>query len=99
MVAPKICLMCKERIIQSWESVCAVCWRKVEKHDLCPMCLGGKSIGQENVNGGFTTIISCPECNGTGYTGKWHQWLIVLNHCREFLRSCGVDITELYTLW
>jgi len=61
MVTPKICLICKERIIESWESACASCWEKM--------------TDDERAN------------------------MIVLNHAREFLRSCGKDITELHTFW
>lgn len=91
--------MCKQRVIASWESVCSNCWAKLEEHDVCPMCLGHGSIPETNTNGGFTLIRECPECDGSGYTGKWRQQMILLNHCREFLRDCGVDLTELHKLW
>lgn len=53
--------MCKQRVIESWESACNDCWQKLEKHE--------------------------------------GEWMIMLNHFREFLRFCGVDLTELDKMW
>lgn len=99
MVPPKICMMCRQRIIQSWESVCSSCWKKVIEHDLCPVCHGEKNIPFTNYDVGITVMLNCPKCNGTGYTGDWRINLILLNYAREFLRECGVDITEMDRLW
>lgn len=57
MVAPKLCMICKEKIIESWESACGNCWQKLEKRE--------------------------------------REWMIMLNHVRETLRDCGVDLLEL----
>jgi len=99
MVALKLCLMCKQRVIASWESACSDCWRKLVEHDLCPMCHGSGTYAEHNHNGGFTNIMVCPTCKGEKYTGHWREWVITLNHIREILRSCGVDVLELHTLW
>jgi len=88
---PKICPMCKQRNIASWESTCAFCWAKIITHDICPMCMGKGGIHQENINGGFTTGLCCPKCGGSGFTGVWRINMIIFNNFREFCRSCGFD--------
>jgi len=57
LVAPKLCMMCKQRVVASWESACNNCWQKLKKRE--------------------------------------REYMIMLNHVRETLRGCGVDMLEL----
>jgi len=95
LVAHKLCLICKQRVIASWESACEDCWRAIVEHDLCPMCHGKQVISTTNQNGYFTYTSVCTRCNGTGWVGNWREYVIMLNHVRETLRECGVDLLEL----
>ena len=82
-------------MIASWESACEDCWRAIVEHDLCPMCHGNKTIPTTQQNGDFTYEYKCPNCNGTGWVGNWRECMITLNHVRETLRDCGIDLLEL----
>lgn len=92
MVPPKICPICKEKVIANWESTCQHCWDKLVEHDLCKICKGIGTVAEEIINGNHhTEIMKCPECEGSGYTGIWRLQIIVFNHVRENCRRCGFD--------
>jgi len=89
----KFCLLCKRGHLQSWESLCSYCWKKVEEHDLCWICKGTGTVA-EKIGDVVSEIIKCPNCGGTGYKGKWREGVKFLNSFREILLSCGIDLFD-----
>lgn len=41
---------------------------------------------------------ACKDC-WEKLTEQEREWIVMLNHIREILRECGVDLTELHKLW
>jgi len=85
--------MCKRGNLQSWESACSHCWQKATEHDLCWAC-NGSGLVPQRIDNHVSEITKCPNCNGTGYKGKWRQQLMTLNTIREELRACGIDLFD-----
>lgn len=93
MVGKKYCLMCGMGKLAPWESACNYCWDKAREHDKCWECKGFGHI-LNKIDGKAAGYTPCTVCDGYGFKGKWRSQLILLNHIREFLRSCGMDLFD-----
>jgi len=64
----------------------------------CPVTRNGTWVGRYNDKPFITGNSACNDC-WQKLEKREREWMIMLNHVREFLRSCGVDLAELEKMW